>query len=145
MPLGMVVGCLHVEFKSLHAALLPATAQATDRLKAQLLVVARSACQERLASLQGRLKALRARPQALQEHVVYQVPSCSSKRFDGTPLAILRIANNIDTYAPSMQAMHMEQVEQQDDVVITTKEVDEMYALLAAVEQRTPMADQVTL
>ena len=62
MPRGAEVGCLHVESESLHAALLPATQQATERLKAQLLGAARSACQEQLAAIKAALKGLAGQP-----------------------------------------------------------------------------------
>jgi hypothetical protein len=63
MPRGAEVGCLHVESESLHAALLPTTQQAAERLKAQLLSAARGACREQLAAVRAALQGLASQPQ----------------------------------------------------------------------------------
>ena len=66
MPRSAEVGCLHVESDTLHAALLPLTQQAAERLGAQLLATARTACAEALAALTAATKAALAAPAAQQ-------------------------------------------------------------------------------
>lgn len=66
MPRGAEVGCLHVESDTLHAALLPLTQQATERLKAQLLATAKMACAEALVALEAALKTALAALDAQQ-------------------------------------------------------------------------------
>jgi hypothetical protein len=73
MKISNTVGCLYVDSKSLRNDLIPITTSHLDRVKLQLLNMARENCLQCLEDVKTRVALLQARPQQLDEFMGYQV------------------------------------------------------------------------